>query len=322
MVEQVVFGTENRVLQLEPQAPHRRADSVVSAQPEPVPVQVGKQEPELTEVSVPQAGMALQQEQTTKQRPVTALTAQSAVVATTAADGRAEVETVRPEQRETSKIQQSEKISSPNVSAAVTAGEKQTGSDQQDMPERGMNENFQAHLFHQQAKTESSSTVNAASGAVQNDLSRATPAPEQVAQQVRDRFNAHETKQGSEQIVLRLSPDHLGELKVNLNLDGQRLKVEIVAENRMVRESLMQHTDALKESLSRQNIKMESFDVTTGGNNSTDSGRSQGEWRELAQRRQHNAWMPEGGYRLAKQATPAIVAYQRTSEHAMVDLHY
>jgi hypothetical protein len=90
----------------------------------------------------------------------------------------------------------------------------------------------------------------------------------------------------------------------------------------MVRDSLMQHTDALKESLSRQNIKMESFEVTTGGNSTTDNGRGQGDWRELAQQKQQNAWMPNGGYRTAQQAAPAIAAYQAKSEHTMVDLHF
>jgi flagellar hook-length control protein FliK len=146
--------------------------------------------------------------------------------------------------------------------------------------------------------------------------------PEQVEQQVKDRLVNHEAKPGNEQIVLRLSPDHLGELRINLNLDGQKLRVEIVAENRMVRDSLMQHTDNLKDSLARQNIKMESFDVTTGGNGAADSGRGKGDWRELAQQRDHNVWMPDGGYRLEKQPTPAIAAYQMKSEHSMVDLHF
>jgi len=143
-----------------------------------------------------------------------------------------------------------------------------------------------------------------------------------VVQQVRERLVNHVTKPGNEQIVLRLSPEHLGELKVNLNMDGQRLKIEIVAENATVRDSLMQNTDLLKESLSRQNIKMESFDVTTGGNGAADSGRGQSDWRELAQRRQQNLWMPEGGYRLAKQAIPAVAAYQAKSQHTMVDVHF
>jgi flagellar hook-length control protein FliK len=227
------------------------------------------------------------------------------------------------EQHAATSIQKSETAEAAKGIAAVPAGEKQTSSEENETPDRGMNGNMPSHAFHQQVKTESSLTAITPSGAVQSDTSRTAPAAEQVVQQVRDRLAAHETKPGSEQIVLRLSPEHLGELKVNLNMDGQRLKVEIVAENRMVRDSLMQHTEALKESLSRQNIKMESFEVTTGGNTSADSGRSsQGDWRELAQQRQNKSWMPEGGYRLAQQATPAMAAYKTKSEHTMVDLHF
>jgi flagellar hook-length control protein FliK len=177
-------------------------------------------------------------------------------------------------------------------------------------------------MLQHQVKKEAVPAVNTISGPAQSERSQVSQPAEQVVQQVRDRFVNHEAKPGSEQIVLRLSPEHLGELKVNINLDGQRLKVEIVAENRMVRDSLMQHTDSLKESLSRQNIKMESFEVTTGGNGTTDGGRSQSDWRELAHQRQQNTWMPEGGYRLAKQVEPAVAAYQLKPQHTMVDLHY
>jgi hypothetical protein len=67
---------------------------------------------------------------------------------------------------------------------------------------------------------------------------------------------------------------------------------------------------------------MDSFEVTTGSNSTADGGRGQGDWRELAQQRQQTSWMPDGGYRLAKQAAPAIAAYQVKSDHTMVDLHF
>ena len=263
-----------------------------------------------------------QQEQLQKVRPATGIATLTAGAVTEAANGMPETVTLRPEVRDAVKNLQVEQGNTAETIAAVSSEGKPTGSNGQETTDRGMNGNFQQHVLHQQVKTEGSSIDGITAGAVQNENSRTAVPPEQVVQQVRDRLVNHETKPGSEQIVLRLSPEHLGELKVNLSLEGQRLKVEIVAENRMVRDSLMQHTDALKESLSRQNIKMESFEVTTGGNGSADSGRSQGDWRELAQQRQHNAWMPDGGYRLATPAAPAIAAYQMKSEHTMVDLHF
>ena len=286
----------------------------------PEAVQVPVQTQEQSEAAVLQSGLTGPQDQTQKLRSATH-TAFS-VVAGAAPDARLETAPLRSDHVGTAKSPLSEQGDGKIVMETVSAGEQQAGSNQKEAPDRGMNSNFPSQMFHQQVKTEGSPAVGTSPVAAQNDTTRAAGVPEQVVQQVRVRFVNHEAKPGTEQIVLRLTPEHFGELKVNLNLEGQKLKVEIVAENRMVRDSLMQHTDALKESLARQNIKMESFDVTTGGNSSAEGGRSQADWRELAQRRQQNAWMPEGGYRLAQQAVPTLATYQRKSEHTMVDLHY
>jgi len=260
-------------------------------------------------------------EQPTKVRSGTPLASLLAPAAAVVADAKTE-SALSSDVRETVTTSQDEQVAAAKISTAETSGEQLFSSEENATPDRGMNGSFPSHALHQQVKTENSPAMNTVSGATPHDAAREALPSEPVVQQVKERLVNHDTKPGSEQIVLRLSPEHLGELKVNLNLDGQRLKVEIVAENRMVRDSLMQHTDALKESLSRQNIKMESFEVTTGGNGSTDNGRGQGDWRELAQQRQNNAWMPDGGYRVAKQVEPALAAYQLKSEHTMVDLHF
>jgi len=51
---------------------------------------------------------------------------------------------------------------------------------------------------------------------------------------------------------------------MNFQMDQQNLRVEIVAENRVAREAIMQHVDSLKESLARQNVTVEKFEVSTG----------------------------------------------------------
>lgn len=179
-----------------------------------------------------------------------------------------------------------------------------------------------AMAMHHQIKT-GPATQTVGSVATTDNAAPVQHPADQAVQQVRERLTGHAVKEGSEQIVLRLTPEHLGELKLNMNLDGQRLKVEIVAENSAVRDSLLQHSDILKETLSRQNIRMESFDVTTSGNSTADGNRGQSEWRELAQRRQQNLWMPEGGYRLPKQtAQPDVAVYRPQMQHSMVDLHF
>jgi flagellar hook-length control protein FliK len=147
---------------------------------------------------------------------------------------------------------------------------------------------------------------------------------EHVMQQVKERLAQHEVKSGNQQITLTLSPDSLGELKMNLNLQGQKLSVEIVTENRSVRDVIAQNTDALKESLARQNITMESFDVTTGGKGFGNQGANQNAWREMAkQQQQQQLWASPRGYQTAQadlSANPA--AYQQQAGQSMLDIHY
>lgn len=104
--------------------------------------------------------------------------------------------------------------------------------------------------------------------------------PEQVSRRVSEHLSQHELKQGQDQISLKLSPEHLGNLQVHLRMEDQRLKLEIVAENRGVRDALLQQADDLRESLSRQNIRMDAFDVTTGTGSNL-SQQSQ-DWRRMA----------------------------------------
>lgn len=109
---------------------------------------------------------------------------------------------------------------------------------------------------------------------------KATVEP-QVMRQVTERLASHEIKPGADQISLKLSPEHLGNLQLNLRMEDQQVRVEIVAEHRAVRDALLQQVDQLKESLSKQNIKMESFDVTTS-NNGGQTQQQNGDWRQTA----------------------------------------
>ncbi len=148
---------------------------------------------------------------------------------------------------------------------------------------------------------------------------------EPVASQVQEQLANHNLKPGNDQITFKLSPEHLGDIKVNLSLQDQRLRVEIVAENRVARDSLLQHVDSLKESLARQNISVEKFDVTTGGGSNTGSqgNNAQGEWRELVKNRQAQQWQSSGGYRTSTaEAVPSLPVYQAQAGHAMLDVHF
>lgn len=215
----------------------------------------------------------------------------------------------------------------PSTGDAPTGGEFSSGNEK-GAADQFTNGQFHTTAVHQQGKIEGASVASSVAAPVQNSGQR-SELSEQIMQQVKDRLVNHEVKTGSDQIVLKLSPENLGELRVNMSMDGQRLKVEIVAENRMVRDALLQNTDSLKESLARQNISMESFDVTTGDRGAGNPGQGQQQqnlWREFTQQqKQQNAWLTSGGYRLPDTTATAAssqLAYQTPSQHTMVDLHF
>ena len=69
---------------------------------------------------------------------------------------------------------------------------------------------------------------------------------------------------GNGQIAIRLAPAELGELRINVQVVDQHVKVEVLAANSQVREILLSNLDSLKENFSRQNLTMTGFDVSTG----------------------------------------------------------
>jgi flagellar hook-length control protein FliK len=192
-------------------------------------------------------------------------------------------------------------------------GESESASDNQLLTQQMRGQSSSEH------QKISAATKPAASEPVRQELQ------EQVVQQVKERLVQHDVKPGNQQITLTLSPDGLGELKMNLNLQGQKLSVEIVTENRSVRDAIVQHTDALKESLARQNITMESFDVTTGGKGSGNQGQNQNAWRELTkQQQQQQLWASSRDYNKTAQTDfqSAQALQQRQQGHSMLDIHY
>lgn len=173
-----------------------------------------------------------------------------------------------------------------------------------------------------QLKTEHSQPT---SGATESSETVRSGLLKQVVGQVREHLLTRENKSGVEQVVIRLSPESLGELKLNLRMENQCLKVEIVAENSMVRDTLIKYSDTLKESLASQNITMETFDVSTGNNrNGAGSyGQNQAGWQELAHQRQQAAWRSSGGYRLSDTPeVPKNPMYLASTEHSMLDVHF
>ncbi|SNB47056.1 flagellar hook-length control protein FliK [Geobacter sp. DSM 9736] len=88
---------------------------------------------------------------------------------------------------------------------------------------------------------------------------------EQIMAQVKEQLEFQPMTKDQGEVTLKLRPAELGELKIRLQMADQVLKVEIVAQNQTVKDALMQNMDTLRETLSRQNITMDRFAVSTGG---------------------------------------------------------
>ncbi len=90
----------------------------------------------------------------------------------------------------------------------------------------------------------------------------ANPLHKNILDQLKEGIVTHDSK-GNGRMSIRLNPADLGELQVNVRMDEHRVKVEIISDNRTVREALMGNLDTLKETLSKQNLSMEGFHVST-----------------------------------------------------------
>ena len=109
-----------------------------------------------------------------------------------------------------------------------------------------------------------------AAAAAEAPLPEAKPASlksalhESILAQIKDGVVTHDGK-GNGQMSIRLNPGELGELKIQVRMDDNRLHVEVQADNRAVKDLLMSNLDSLKDSLTSKNFTMEGFDVSTGG---------------------------------------------------------
>jgi len=87
---------------------------------------------------------------------------------------------------------------------------------------------------------------------------------ESILSQIKDGVVTQDSK-GNGQMSIRLNPGELGELKIQVRMEDNKLHVEVHADNRMVKDLLMSNLDSLKDSLTCKNFTMEGFDVSTGG---------------------------------------------------------
>jgi flagellar hook-length control protein FliK len=171
---------------------------------------------------------------------------------------------------------------------------EETGAERKEPGGEGIRKSLEGKT----AGNETPTTFVSGSGELRVDRESRMPTPavdtrvplaEQIHNQIREKLDARDNGSNNGRITLRLHPEELGELKINMRMEDQRLKVEIVTENQSVKDALMQNLDTLKETLSRQNIAMDRFNVsadlrqgfqqgardgrqTTQGNRGTDTG--------------------------------------------------
>ena len=199
-----------------------------------------------------------------------------------------------------------------NGNSAVEESFNRSGSEDSDPGIGTQNQALQAR----QLGAESDAVLTDSSALSKHDVMR------QVVSKVSEQATVLEKGNGFEQVVIRLTPESLGELKLNLRMENQHLKVEIMAENSSVRDELLRNSNTLKDALARQNITMNSFDVSTGDNGNGSSAFSREDWRELAQQ-QRASWNFVGNYQadgMNIKTVPGV--YRVPAEHSMVDLHF
>lgn len=127
----------------------------------------------------------------------------------------------------------------------------------------------------------------ALTGTTKSEHQPANGLRDSIMAQVKEGIATREPARNGE-IAIRLAPAELGELRINVRVVDQQVRVEVVAANSQVREILLNNQDSLKENFSRQNLTMTGFDVSTG----TGQGQEQlfREGREAGQ---------QGGFRTA-----------------------
>lgn len=88
------------------------------------------------------------------------------------------------------------------------------------------------------------------------------PVPEeQVYQQVASRLTLVDGERHS-RMTMRLYPEELGQVKLDLTVEGDRVRLQLHAQNQQVQEILEKYLPRLRESFEQQGLKLEDAQVT------------------------------------------------------------
>ena len=143
-----------------------------------------------------------------------------------------------------------------------------------------------------------------------------------IADQVARQVVTHLKPSGGEQrVTFKLSPENLGDIQLSMQMDAkQGVKIEIVTENRGVRDTLLQQVDDLRESLARQNIKMDSFDVSTGlGGGASQQAR---DWRQQVALQQQFQQVAGAERNLFRETAETPIRYIEAQYQSTLDVRF
>ena len=151
---------------------------------------------------------------------------------------------------------------------------------------------------------------------------RSTEKPElqeNILSQVREKLTSLETAAGKGNITLRLNPRELGDMQISFRMEDSGLSVDVIARNPVVRETLLQNLEQLKETLSQRNISMERFDVMT--DNGQTPNQSFREGRQTAQPRFREFYPTNAGYP-GEEPGAVRKVYGDFRESSLVDMRF
>lgn len=84
---------------------------------------------------------------------------------------------------------------------------------------------------------------------------------------------------GAHDVEIRLTPEHLGSLKIELHIDSGRMDASVQADNSEARAMLLREEPALREALRNSGITLSSFNVALAGESWKErKGTAQPDW--------------------------------------------
>jgi flagellar hook-length control protein FliK len=144
---------------------------------------------------------------------------------------------------------------------------------------------------------------------------------ENIVSQVREKLLNQDPTGTVSKITLKLNPHELGELQINVRLENQKMTVDITAQNQVVKEALLQNIDQLKETLLRQNISMERFNVSTGDGGGQAFQQSFREGRQTEYQTPGTFSYPVSGY-YQEDSQLSQAAFGDARENSLVDMRF